>query len=329
MRDSYKFPIYLKVLGVTLEEIEEHGDQLAAQRLSEKIGASQHVSEAVLLALDGVIDEKGELDRNETEIYVPNSFVKKQSDRFENLLYGASINPYRRDAIKRLEKAKADGALLIKWIPSIMKINPGDPKLTPFYERMKQLDIPLLSHAGDEASFTSADNSLGDPLLLELPLRLGVTVIAAHISTTGEQNGQKQFHRLLPLFDRYENLYTDISSLTQINKLGYMAEAIQHSNLQSRMVYGSDYPLPFFPLVSPWYHLLHISAADARFVHNMENLFDRDVSLKMAFGIPDDVFMRSAKLLKNRTPYKGEQEVELISGTKQATLKRPNLAVNP
>ncbi len=189
---------------------------------------------------------------------------------------------------------------------------------------MKELNIPLLSHAGDEASFTTADNSLGDPLLLELPLRIGVTVIAAHISTTGEQNGQEQFHRIMPLFERYENLYTDISSLTQINKLGYLAEALQQSNLLSRMIYGSDYPLPFFPLVSPWYHLPHISAADARYIHNMENLFDKDVSLKMAFGVPNEVFSRSAALLKNRAPMEKSAELELMPGSKQATLRRPS-----
>ncbi len=54
---------------------------------------------------------------------------------------------------------------------------------------------------------------------LELPLSLGVTVIAAHIASTGKNNGKGKFERLLPLFQRFEYLYTDISSLTQINKL--------------------------------------------------------------------------------------------------------------
>ena len=105
------------------------------------------------------------------------------------MLYGASINPNRPDALARLEKAKSNGAVLIKWIPAIMAIDPADPNLTGFYRKLVELDLTLLTHAGQERSFAHADDKLGDPLRLELPLSLGVTVIAAHIATTGENEG--------------------------------------------------------------------------------------------------------------------------------------------
>ena len=55
---------------------------------------------------------------------------------------------------------------------------------------MIELDLPLLSHAGDERSFTQAADELADPMRLRLPLELGVRVIAAHIGSTGKNQGR-------------------------------------------------------------------------------------------------------------------------------------------
>ena len=64
---------------------------------------------AVVLALDGVVDANGDLDRSASEIVVPNEFVARETARYTNLWFGASINPYRRDALERLNWAAAPG----------------------------------------------------------------------------------------------------------------------------------------------------------------------------------------------------------------------------
>ena len=87
---------------------------------------------------------------------MPNEFVAKMVAQHTNFLFGASVNPYRSDAIARLEWAKAHGAVLVKWIPPIMEINPDDPKLIPFYKKMAELNLALLSHTGREKSFSRA-----------------------------------------------------------------------------------------------------------------------------------------------------------------------------
>ncbi len=157
---------------------------------------------------------------------------------------------------------------------------------------MVELNIPLLSHTGMEKSFAGARDELADPVKLELPLRLGVTVIAAHISTTGKSEGQGNFERILPLFKKYPNLYTDISSLTQLNKLGYLARAIREPGLKDRMIYGTDWPLQYFPLVSAWFHIRHIGIRNAWRIGKIQNEWDRDVELKKAFGITREIFIR-------------------------------------
>lgn len=297
MRDGYKFKFYLAAFDVTLQELEDEGDQVLLHKISSKIHRSRTVSKAVVLALDGVIDKAGELDRERTQVYVPNEYVARTVAAYDNLLFGASVNPKRRDAIERLEWAKNHGAVLIKWIPGIMDINPADEALIPFYDRLVELGLPLLTHAGDERSFGTNNDALGDPLLLELPLQRGVTVIAAHIASMGTIKGEANFGRLLQLFDKYDNLYADISALTQINRLGYLQRALDRPDIHSRLVYGSDWPLQFFPLVSPWYQVPHVSVGELKAISAIENQWDRDVALKKAMGVPPGVFRGSAALL--------------------------------
>ena len=297
MRESFRFPIYLRAFGVTREEVERGGDRVVIDRIAAHVATSRRVRKAVVLALDGVVGPDGELDRATTQVHVPNDFVARETARHPQLCFGASVNPYRPDALERLDRVREAGAVLVKWIPNIMGIDPADEAIRPFYERLAALDLPLLTHAGQERSFATAIDFYGDPQRLRLPLSTGVTVIAAHIATTGENAGQDNFERILPLFDEYPNLYADVSSLTQINKLGYLARALKVPDLSERLVYGTDWPLQFFPLVSPYYHLNHIGLAEARLAAALDNPWDRDVALKEALHVPHHVFARSAELL--------------------------------
>lgn len=297
IKDSYKFDIYLSAFSISKQELERVGDQVVFRKLSEKLAQSSHVGAAVVLALDGVIDQHGKLDLSQTEIYIPNQFVAENTAKYDNLLFGASINPYRPDALERLDLVKQQGAKLIKWIPSIQLIDPADPKIKAFYQKMIALDLPLLTHTGQEKSFTKAEDDLADPQRLKLPLSLGVTVIAAHIATTGETHGEDNMQRILPMFSQYANLYADISSLTQINKLGFLNRALVDPRVKGRLIYGSDFPLINMVLVSAYYFPLNLTLEQMMDINNIENVWDRDVKLKQALGVQSDVFARTSKLL--------------------------------
>ena len=297
MEKSFRFPFYLHAFGVTRAQVDAAGDRIIIAKIASHIAASQRVAKAVVLALDGVVDRHGKLDRQATQVYMPNEFVARETAGYSQLCYGASINPYRPDALHRLRQAKAQGALLVKWIPNIMHIDPADPAIAPFYRELVALDMPLLSHAGNERSFATAIDEYGDPRRLALPLKLGVTVIAAHIATTGENDGVGNFERILAMFQSSPNLYADISSLTQINKLGYLERALAVPGLDRQLVFGTDWPLQFFPLVSPYYHARQIGLRGAKAVSDIANPWDRDVALKEALGVPPTVFDRSAEIL--------------------------------
>jgi predicted TIM-barrel fold metal-dependent hydrolase len=299
MRNNVRFKFYLMAMGTSLKELEREGDQVVFKKISDVVAQSKVVDKTVILSLDGVVDDKGELDKARTQIYVPNEYVYTQTQHYPNLLYAASINPYRKDAIERLVQAKTQGAVLVKWIPSIMYIDPADPAIIPFYKKMTELNIPLLTHTGMEKAFSHAKDELADPRRLALPLSLGVNVIAAHIATTGESDGEENFERILPMFKQYQNLYGDISSLTQINKLGYVKKVLAHPELEGRLIYGTDWPLQFFPLISPWYHLDEIKISEAFAISRMSNQWDKDVALKIGMGLDKKVFNKGAELFFN------------------------------
>ena len=246
MGESWRFPFYLRAFGVTREELEVHGDGLVIARISAQVAASTRVSKAVVLALDGVVDAAGQLDRNATQVYVPNAFVAREAARYDNLCFGpASIPtgtmPWRVCARHTLTARYWSNGFRTSW-PSTRRTNRSARSC-----ELVALRLPLLSHAGQERSFASARDELGDPRRLALPLSMGVTVIAAHVATTGENEGEGNFERIAPMFERFPSLYADVSSLTQINKLGYLQRSLAIHGLEQRLLYGTDWPLQFFP----------------------------------------------------------------------------------
>ncbi len=136
---------------------------------------------------------------------------------------------------------------------------------------------------------------------LELPLRPGVKVIAAHVATTGQHEGERDIDRLARMMIAHTNLLADISSLTQLNKLGYLGEALRRPEFAGRLVYGTDFPLINLPLVSPWYFPLNLRLGEMRRLAALRNPWDRDVELKQALGVPAEIFEASLTIVNRGT----------------------------
>ena len=291
LRDNWRFNIYLRAFGVTRQEIQTQGDAIIGDKISASLSQSRWVTRAVILAMDGVVDTQGNLDTNRTEVYFPNEFVAGLCATHTNLLFGASVNPYRPDALERLTWAKAHGAVLVKWIPPIMEIDPADPRLIPFYRKLVELDLPLLCHTGEEKSFSRADTTYGDPEKLRLPLQLGVKLIAAHTAASESFHGERGPDRLARLMREYPNLYSDISALTNLNKPGCLGEALTKPEFAGRLLYGTDFPLINTGLESPWY-LWRLSFRQKWEIFRCPNPWDRDVLIKHYLGVPTETFAR-------------------------------------
>jgi uncharacterized protein len=307
-RKSLRFPFFLRSFGVSEEKLWEKGDILVVERLSQLLTDSKFVKQAVVLAMDGVVSD-GLLDTRRTQVYVPNEFVKEAVGKYSNLLFGASVNPYRNDALARLEWAKRNGAVLIKWIPSVMNIDPLDEKLTPFYKKLVELKLPLLTHAGKDLSFPSANDELADPEKLDLPLTMGVKVIAAHFASLGRyhckgfpacwHHSESNSRRLVRMMKKFRNnLYADISAIAEFHRRKYLKEALTEEEIIGRLYYGSDYPLISSFMVSPLIPFHAPPLNEIISIALIKNPWDRDVRMKEAMGTPPAVFAKSQEFLR-------------------------------
>jgi predicted TIM-barrel fold metal-dependent hydrolase len=218
----------------------------------------------MLYAFDWFHDENGKPDQTRSVFYIPDTYAsqvaKAHPKAFE---WVASIHPYRADCVEALQAAIKDGARAIKWLPSAMGIDPLSPKCDRFYEAVAAAGIPIISHAGRELAVQGGNQDDGNPLRLRRALDHDVKVVLAHCASDGDDqdfdNGEngprvKSFELFARIMDepRYaDKLYADISALTQFNRAWALKAVLQRSDWHSRLLNGSDYPLPgVMPLFS-------------------------------------------------------------------------------
>jgi uncharacterized protein len=213
--------------------------------LLRQLEQSQKVGRAVLLAMDGVYDSQGRLDREATHFLISNRYVievaKRNPDRF---LAGVSINPQRSDAVDELERCVEAGAALVKVLPNAQHFDPAEKRYAAFYRALARHRIPLLSHIGYEFSLIGKDQSAGDPRKLEMALETEVCVIGAHGCSQGLFFPEPYFKVFLEYTRRYPHFYADTSALTLPNRVRMLALLRRYPELHDRLIFGTDYPLP-------------------------------------------------------------------------------------
>jgi uncharacterized protein len=240
--------------------------QLAAKPTPSPNAQKPTVPKLMLFAFDKFYDPAGKAVEERTSFHVPNAhamaIAKKHPAHFE---WVASIHPYRADALEALETAVQGGARAVKWLPAAMSMDPSDAKCDKFYEAMARHKLPLITHAGEEKAVHGGNTqAFGNPLKLRRPLDAGVRVIVAHCASSGSDidldagpNGPSLasfalFTRLMDDPKYGANLGADISAVTQLNRAGVVLKTLlERTDWHSRLVNGSDYPLPgVMPLFS-------------------------------------------------------------------------------
>jgi predicted TIM-barrel fold metal-dependent hydrolase len=255
-----RFSVYVDAAGV--EDL-DHADQQYVARLADLIRNIEGHGRYRLLAFDKRYRRDGTPDLEGTEFYMPNERVHAVVNAHPDCFLPAmSVHPYRKDALAELERWARAGMRYVKWLPNAMGIDPADEACTPYYRKMKELGLVLLSHTSVERAVEAdEDQRLGNPLRLRAALDMGVTVIAAHCAGLGDGEDLDEPERpMVPNFDLFLRLmaekkyagllYGDISALTHAGWLPRPLETlIARQDLHGRLVYGSDYPLPAINVV--------------------------------------------------------------------------------
>ncbi|MCP3892009.1 MAG: amidohydrolase family protein [Desulfobulbaceae bacterium] len=261
-------------------------------QLSQWVKESQ-IDKVVLLALDKVYDKDGHCQNDTTRFSVKNDLVLQSTMGNDHFLFGASIHPYRKDAINILEKVVSQGACLIKWIPSAQYIEPDDSRCLEFYEAMAHHGIPLLSHTGVEHSLGCRRTPFNHPDRLIPALKKGVNVIAAHCGTRLFLHEKSFFHSWCKLARRHENCFGDLSALPVITRIPALRKIFSDTILQQKVVYGSDFPSFSSPL---W--CWQLGAKQILRLSKISNPIERNYRVMQTLGVPDAVFRKAHSILK-------------------------------
>ena len=287
MRKSVTAWYLSKMAGVSLRVSDEVFDIAYVDHLAGLVREARFLDKALVFGMDGLYDGQGRLDRR-TEILVSNDWAMEAVSRHPDvLLFGASIHPARPDALDELDRCAGEGALCVKWVPPSMGIDPSDARYVPFYQRMKEHGLVLTSHTGYEHSVFVADQSLGDPEHLRLPLEIGLTVVAGHAGTSGFYHKVEYLPNLLRLCEEFEHIYADTSALANPVRFPYR-ERVLSPPLVDRLIQGTDYPVPPMPLLWP----RALGPLKAASIQLTRNPFDRDYLGKIGAGFPLEQFYR-------------------------------------
>jgi predicted TIM-barrel fold metal-dependent hydrolase len=272
---------------------EDAASRLYAERLASHARTALEIDGAVVLALDRPYSEAGL--PLPAHLYVPNEEAAAICEPKNRLFLGASVHPYRPDALEMLEHAAKLGAVLIKWLPPSQRMDPASPLCRPFFARMRELGLPLLIHVGNERTLPSHQQTLGDPRRLVPALEMGLTVIAAHGGTRGGLVADPFPQETAQLCERYPRLFLDCSAFGSPARLHAMRQMWSLPKLRERFVYGSDFPVPLvFPLF--W------RRGDAQLLARARaaaNPLDARALVARAIGVPDEAFSRGAELLRS------------------------------
>jgi hypothetical protein len=305
----------LRDLGLPRSALKGNLEEIYVERLLAQVRGSS-LGAAVILAQEVVRDTDGKPIEGAGSFYVPNDYVLGLARKHPEFLPAVSIHPARPDALEELERCLGSGAVIMKCLPNCQNINCNDRRFTRFWERMAEARLPLLAHTGGEHTLPVVESKFADPRILTLPLECGVTVIAAHCGTKSGLFDPEYFHVFAEMTRRFPNFYGDTSAFNVPIRGRHVRECLKEP-LASRMVHGSDYPVPVHGHFA-WMRG-YVDWQTFRRWERQPNILERDYQLKVAMGFPQETFTRIHRLLK---PSLGGEHPDTAPGEQSSSSAR-------
>lgn len=255
-----RFAVYLH--GSRVLDL-KRADTQYLERLTGLIRHQPQAGRHQIMAFDYHHNLDGTVNRPKSEFYTPNEYVFALAEKYPQWFVPTmSVHPYRADALEALEKWAARGGVMIKWLPNAMGIDAAAAKLDPYYAKVKELGLTIITHVGlEKAVEAEEDQRFGNPLRFRRPLEQGVRVVMAHCASLGDDEDldnpgaapQPSFDLFMRLMDekKYEGLlFGELSAVTLFNRIGKpLSTLLRRTDLHHRFVNGSDYPLPAINVV--------------------------------------------------------------------------------
>lgn len=242
------------------------------------------------------------------DMYTSNSMIRALCrGRPDRYMFGASVHPYRENAVACVREVAAAGAVLLKWLPLHQNIDIADERTLAVLRACAEIGLPVLVHYNEEFTLATQHpehmglSALLDVLrMLKAEGRMPVTIVA-HVATPVTPLGIEQpFHDLCrALLGEFSDapLYADISALTTLGKIRYLRWLAQRQDLHSKLLFGTDFPVP----VSMFRLRSDLGRAYST-IRACRSWPQQVAMICQQLGFNEPVFHTAAHLLSRRTP---------------------------
>lgn len=197
-----------------------------------------------------------------------------------DFLYGANID-FNSNIESQVKNALENNAVLIKVLPSFQNVDLSDKKYVPFFELLKENNLPLLVHTGIEHTIKGGNQELNNPNKLELASKMGVKIICAHCGAKLNFWEKCYFENWFKLIKKYDNVFGDLSAMILFYRKSYLDKILKSEFLKSKVIFGTDFPC--YPYIN---------------MSKNSNIFDDWYNMFEKIGFENDFFTKSAKILR-------------------------------
>ncbi|MES9859029.1 MAG: amidohydrolase family protein [Sedimenticola sp.] len=283
--DRLAIRFFAKKLGISPQRLQADPYNSYVEAMTTAVRESRYVEKACLFGVDSRLNEKGEETARDGTVCAHTEDVLAVADRFpDQFIPFFSINPLRPDALDLIDEYVERGCRGAKFLQNYWGLNLSNERFLPYFEKLKALEIPLIIHIGSEYTIESFA-PFERVEMLDLPLAVGVKVIAAHMGlgrfdhkiflwrnlSKNPHHFDRDYFTLLDMLQQHSNLYADISAILAPLRARALRHLSEQTEVHHKILFGSDYPVPF----SIQFNSYDLSGTTRRRINAIENPFDR------------------------------------------------------
>jgi predicted TIM-barrel fold metal-dependent hydrolase len=306
--DRLGIAFFAKTMGFNPLQLLRNPFEGYVQAMIHAVTTSQYVQKICLCPVDSCFDSTGrEIHRDNTVCSHTEDVLTLWRHYPDTFIPFFSVNPLRQNALDLIDEYCEKGCKGAKFLQNYWNIDLNDKKFIPYYEKLKNRNIPLIIHTGSE--FTVPSHKKYEKLdVITLPLTVGVTVITAHMASGSikykvlflrnfshqKASFDPDYFTLLDMLRTYPNLYADISAILSPLKARVLRHLSKQYPIHQKILFGTDYPVPFSVTLSTldlsWHRKIEIN--------NIPNPFDRYMSVILEYFSGDsEIFTNYQKVL--------------------------------
>jgi predicted TIM-barrel fold metal-dependent hydrolase len=306
--DRVAVHFFARSLGVNPRTLKQRPYQTYVEAMARAIAESKYVEKSCLFGVDARCDKRGrEIERDKT-VCARNEDVLAVAASYPNqFIPFLSVNPRRPDALDLIDEFVERGCRGAKFLQNYWGVDLNSERLIPYYEKLIQHRLPLIVHIGSEYTIHSYPD-YERVAMLDLPLGVGVTVIAAHMGlgrfahklwvwrnlSRQSCHFDRDYFRLLEMLTQYQNLYADISAILAPFRARALGHLSQQKQVHEKILFGSDYPVPFTVRLNS----CKLSWASRQRISQIDNPFDRYTAVMLEyFPASSAIYRNYQKLL--------------------------------